>query len=129
MNKLSGPLHRDHWFIHSLFGEPAYSDGALCVVGRPPSKHATVELTDSSVSRLEGAMPRRSAPMAVKTKNAVHVYFDGVDLPVDTRYYEHVLAEYPRATFHKPKRGDATKPITIRSGGKIVGALMCMNIR
>lgn len=124
---LQEPLHRDTWGTFELFGRPAYADSGLCLVGEPPTGE-TDDISEWGRERLHKALALKTAAMSVRLRDSEHVYFDGLDLPVDVRYYEHVLSVFPEATFHLPKRGDATKPITIKNGGEIVGALMCMNV-
>lgn len=125
--KLRKPLYRDLWATFDLFGHRAYADSGLALVGEPPSKD-TEELARASSEKLEKALARRNAQMSITKKTTEHVFFDEIDLPIDIRYYRHVLTEYPKAEFHKPLRGDAGKPIPIKSEGKIVGAVMCMGV-
>lgn len=124
-DKLLEPLHREAWYVFELLGRAAYADSGLCLIGEPPSTN-TCDLAAGNAAKLQRAIARGTKAMAIKMMGEEHTYFDGLDLPVDTRYYRHVFSEYPKATFHRPKRGDPTKPITIKSDGEIVGALMCM---
>lgn len=122
--KLLEPIWLDSWYVFELFGRPAYADSGFCLIGAPPSKN-TCGL-GGSPERLVKALPRRTAAMNVQRQDSTHVWFEGLELPVDRRYYKHIITEYPDASFHAPKRNDARKPIAIKSGGEIVGALMCM---
>lgn len=124
MAKLKQPIWRESLYVFELFGRAAYADSGLCLIGEPPSKN-TCGL-GGSPERLVKALPRKTAAMKVGRQDPDHVWFEGLELPIDKRYYKHVLTEYPDATFHAPRRNDATKPIAIKSGGEIVGALMCM---
>lgn len=124
---LRDPLHRDRWATFYLFGQRAYADSGLALIGAPPSEN-TEELTRGSSARLERAIAQKSAAMIVTKKTPRAVFFDEIDRPIDVRYYEHVMAVYPAAKFHAPKRRDSLKPITIKSGDQIVGALMCMDV-
>lgn len=125
--KLVSPIHAEKWWTLDLFGRPAYSDRGLCLIGAPPSR-ATRLLPPDGAGRLERALVKRDAPMAIKKRDLKYVYFDQLNLPIDVRYYEHVLTEYPAATFHAPKGRKSTNPIAIKSDGQIVGAVMCVDV-
>lgn len=124
--KLREPIWRDVWYVFELFGRSAYADRGLCLLGKPPSKN-TCGLEGPGAEGLVKALPRKTGAMKIKSQDSKCVYFENLRLPIDTRYYQHVLAEYPDATFHAPKRNDAWKPIAIKSGGEIVGAVMCID--
>lgn len=122
--KLRNPIYADKWYVFDLFGEQAYADIGLCLVGAAPSKRAV----ETPLPKLERTIARRSPLMTIRSTGFTRVYFAELDQPIDKRYYEHVLAEYPDATFHLPKAGSASNPITIKSEGRIVGAVMCMKV-
>ena len=127
MGKLVKPVHNELWSVFTLFGQPAYADRGLCLVGPPPSP-TLMEERPLNVVRLEKALAKKSPQLTIKERRAGRVYFDRIDLPVDDRYLNHVIAEYPNATFHLPRGGNARNPITIKNGGQIVGALMCIEL-
>lgn len=126
-DKLKSPLYADGWYVLDFFGQAAYADIGLCLVGKPPSK--AVSAVTPNGTKLERRVARRSPEMKLKADRSYgRVYFNELRQPIDARYYKHVLAEYPDATFHLPSKASDKNPIPIKSGGKIVGAVMCLQV-
>lgn len=127
MGKLVEPIYNELWTVFSLFGQLAYADRGLCLIGKPPSPTLQEE-RQVNAARMEKALAKKSKQMTVKAKRGGRLYFDQIDMPVDGRYFDHVIAEYPGATFHLPRGGNARNPIPIKNEGRIVGALMCIEL-
>ena len=116
--------------IVSLFGAEAYTDGAIILHGKPP-KGMRSPLTPKCTA-IEKLLSDKRAPLEgvtfIKTANSPrYAYFDELPMPICAMYYDHILKSFPGAVFHKPK-GTWRSPITISHDGKIIGAVMCVEI-
>lgn len=133
--KLSVPFTAfgEGWLVADFAGAPSYSNGHLILQGPPPSKEIAEQRPN--MAKVEKAVSNRTALMRPKgfvepeqTGWPRKVYFDAIEMPVDAKYYDHILSRFPDAVFRAPRQNDWEKPITICSKRKIVGAIMCIRV-